>query len=77
VRKRVRRKWHSLPKLIAMMSGIIVLAGIVLLGIAVLGFFGYFDISLLLQNRYLSIFATAIVVIGLLDVLSAIIIARW
>jgi hypothetical protein len=51
--------------------------GIFLLGTAALAVTEYLDISLLLENKYLLVFAVAIVVVGLLDTFSAIIIARW
>lgn len=66
-----------MPKLVAMIGGFLILAGIILLGVAALALFGYLDVGMLLERKYLLTFAIAIVVIGLLDTFSAIIIARW
>jgi len=71
------RRWQGLPKLVAMIGGFLILAGIILLGVAALALFGYLDVGMLLERKYLLTFAIAIVVIGLLDTFSAIIIARW
>lgn len=73
----VGRKWQSLPKLVAITGGLLIMLGIFLLGTAALAVTEYLDISLLLENKYLLVFAVAIVVVGLLDTFSAIIIARW
>lgn len=67
----------GLRQLVAMMGGFMIFIGIVLLGIAFLGFFGYFNVNILLERKYLLIFALALVVAGLLDFLTAIIMARW
>lgn len=60
-----------------MIGGFLILTGIILLGIAALAFFGYLNVGMLLERRYLLIFAVAMVAVGLLDIFSAIIIARW
>jgi len=60
-----------------MISGFLILIGMILLGMAVLSLFGYLNVGLLLERKYLLMFATAMVVVGLLDTFSAIIIARW
>jgi len=51
--------------------------GIILLGIAALALFGYLNVDLFLERKYLLIFAIAMIVVGLLDTFSAVIIARW
>lgn len=71
------RKWQGLPKLAAVIGGFLILVGITLLGIAVLSLFGYLNVGILLERKYLLTFAFAMVVVGLLDTFSAIIIARW
>jgi hypothetical protein len=73
----LRRKWRGLSKLVAMVGGFLILIGIILLGAAVLALFGYYDASMLLQNKYLLTFALAMVAVGILDTFSAIIMARW
>jgi len=73
----LRRKWQGLPRLVAMMGGFLVLVGIILLGIAALSFFGYLNVGMLLERKYLLTFALVMVAVGLLDTFSAIIIARW
>jgi hypothetical protein len=60
-----------------MVGGFLILLGIILLGIAILAFFGYLDVSVLLIKKYLLLFAIVMVSIGLLDIFSAIITARW
>lgn len=75
--KTLSSKRKGLRKLVAMMGGFMIFIGIVLLGIAFLGFFGYFNVSILLERKYLLIFAFAMVIVGLLDSLTAIIMARW
>ncbi|MEM2119202.1 MAG: hypothetical protein QW840_03645 [Candidatus Bathyarchaeia archaeon] len=69
-----KRKIH---KLVAVVGGFIILAGMVLLGIAALSFFGYVDVGTLLRERYVLTFAFMIAFVGLLDTFAAIIIARW
>ena len=66
-----------MPKLVAMIGGFLILVGIILLGIAALALFGYLNVGMLLENKYLLIFALVMVVVGLLDTFSAIVIARW
>jgi len=73
----LRRRWQSLPKLVAMIGGFLILTGIILLGIAALSLFGYLNVGMLLERKYLLTFALAMVVAGLLDTFSAVIIARW
>jgi len=73
----LRRKWQGLPKLVAMLGGFLILMGIILLGIAFLAFFGYLNVGMLLERKYLLTFAIAMVAVGLLDTFLAIIIARW
>lgn len=53
------------------------MAGIVLLGVAALAAIGFVNIGVLLENKYLLTFALLIVMAGLVDVFSAVIIARW
>lgn len=60
-----------------MISGFLILIGIILLGVAFLALFGYLNVGSLLEGKHLSMFAIAMVVVGLLDTLMAIIIARW
>jgi len=70
-------KRQGLPKLVAIIGGLLILMGIILLGIAALALFGYLNVGMLLENKYLLIFALVMVVVGLLDTFSAIVIARW
>jgi hypothetical protein len=44
---------------------------------SILSLFGFFDVGVLLERKYLLMFAIAMVVVGLLDAFSAVIIARW
>jgi hypothetical protein len=67
----------SLPKLVAVLGGFMIMAGIILLGLAALAVIGYFDVGMLLERKYLLTLAVLMVAVGLLDTFSAIIIARW
>ena len=60
-----------------MIGGFLVLIGVILLGIAVLALFGYLNVGMLLEGKYLILFAVAMVVVGLLDTFLAIVLARW
>jgi len=51
--------------------------GAILLGIAALSLSGHLNVGMLLERKYLLMFALAMVVTGVLDTFSAIIIARW
>lgn len=73
----MQRRWLGLPKLVAMIGGFLILAGTVLLGLAALALAGYLNVSILLERKYVLTFAIAMVLIGLLDTFSAIVIARW
>jgi hypothetical protein len=54
-----------------------VLAGIVLLGIAVLATSGFYDVGLLLERKFLLPFALLMVAVGFIDTLAAIVLTRW
>jgi len=73
----LQRRWQSLPKLVAIIGGFLILTGIILFGLAALSLFGYLNVGMLLERKYLLTFALAMVVAGLLDTFSAVIIARW
>jgi len=73
----LRFRWRHLPKLVAIIGGFLVLVGVILLGIAVLSLFGFFKVGMLLERKYLLVFSFGMVIVGLLDALSAIIIGRW
>lgn len=60
-----------------MIGGFLIFAGIILLGIAVMGSLSYLNIGMLLENKYLPMFAIAIVALGLFDTIAAVVIARW
>ena len=63
--------------MVAMTGGILIFLGIILLGIAILALFGYFNIGMVLERKILLTFAVAMVVVGFLDTFAAMIIARW
>ncbi|NWF86344.1 hypothetical protein HXY32_00780 [Candidatus Bathyarchaeota archaeon] len=75
--KNLNRKRRSLSKIVAMIGGFLLLAGIFLLGLAVLAFLGYFNAGMLLEDKYFLIFDMAMIAIGLLDVIAAVVMARW
>lgn len=54
-----------------------ILAGIMLLGIAILAASGFLNVGLILERKYLLTFALPMVVVGLFDTFAAIILARW
>jgi hypothetical protein len=65
------------PKLVAMIGGLLILIGIVLMGMAALAVLGFLDVGMLLGRRNLLTFALAMIAAGLLDTCAAVIIARW
>jgi len=73
----LHHKGKSLPKLVAVIGGFLIFMGIILLGIAALALIGFLNVGMLLERKYLLVFALAMVVVGLLDTFSAIILARW
>jgi len=75
--KNLSRKGQRLTKITAIIGGFLILAGIILLGVAVLASLGYLNTGVLLENKYLAMFAVAMVAIGLLDTIAAVVIARW
>lgn len=58
-------------------GGFMIMAGTVLLGIAALAVIGYLNVGMLLESKYLLMLAILLVVVGVLDTFSAIIVARW
>lgn len=75
--KNLSRKGQGFSRLVAVIGGFLILAGIVFLGIAVLATLGYLNVGIFLENKYLSMFAIAMVIVGLLDTFTAVVIARW
>jgi len=73
----LRYKWRGFPKLVAVVGGFLMLIGIVLFGIAVLAFFGYLNVGLLVERKYLLMSAITMVAVGLLDAFAAVVVARW
>jgi hypothetical protein len=71
------QKGRGFSKVVAMIGGFLIFVGIILLGIAVMGSLSYLNIGMLLDNKYLPMFAIAIVALGLFDTIAAVVIARW
>jgi hypothetical protein len=71
------RRQRVLTKLVPIAGGLLIMAGIILLGVAALAAIGFVNIGVMLENKYLLTFALLMVMAGLVDVFSAIIIARW
>ena len=71
----LRRK--RLRKLVALASGFLIISGLVFLGLAALSSLGFLDIGNLLENRHVLLFALAVVLVGVFDMLSAIVMAYW
>lgn len=70
-------KLHGLAKFVVIVGGFLILAGIVLMGISALAFFGFVDAGLILEKKYVFAFSLMIMGIGLLDSFSAVVISRW
>jgi len=66
-----------LQELVAMVGGMLILAGMILFGMSALAISGYLEMGIILESKYLLVFAIAAVTIGLLDIFAAVIIARW
>ena len=66
-----------MPKLVVIVGGFMIMAGIVLLGMAALAVIGYLNVGMLLESKYLLMLAILLVAVGVLDTFSAIIVARW
>lgn len=60
-----------------MIGGLLIFAGIILLGVAVMASLGYLNVGMLLENKYLLMFAIGIVAVGLFDTIAAVVVARW
>lgn len=73
----MRSRLSGLPKLVAIAGGFMIVAGTILLGMAALAVIGQLDVGIILEKKYLPTLATLMIVVGLLDTLSAIVIARW
>jgi hypothetical protein len=71
------RGLSGLPKLVVIVGGFMILAGIVLLGMAALAVIGHLNVGMLLESKYLLMLAILLVAVGVLDTFSAIIVARW
>ena len=71
------RKLSRTQKLVAVAGGFMILAGVVLLGMAALAATGFLHAELLLENKFLLTFSLLMVSVGLFDTFAAIIIARW
>jgi len=70
-------KRKRLRKLAALASGFLIISGLVFLGLAALSSLGFLDIGNLLENRHVLLFALAVVLVGVFDMLSAIVMAYW
>lgn len=77
MRRNPFRNWRGLRKFVAAVGGFMILVGVVLFGIAVLASSGFLNVGVLLERKYLLIFAVLAVSVGLFDAIAAIVIARW
>lgn len=75
--ERLHNRRSGFLKLVAMTGGLLILIGIVLLGLAALAFSGFLDARMLLEGKYFLTFALAMVAVGLLDTVAAVVISRW
>lgn len=58
------------------LGGFLIFVGIMMIGVFVLVFFGFVDVSILESEKYRILFLGALLTIGLLDLLSGIILRR-
>jgi hypothetical protein len=65
------------PKIVAMIGGLLILIGVVLIGLSALAISGFLNVGILLERKNVITLAFAMVVAGLLDTCTAVIIARW
>jgi len=75
--KRSIGKRRDVRKLVASMGGFMILAGVMLLGVAVIASTGFLNAGLMFDRKYVSTFTVVIMLVGLFDILAAVIIARW
>ena len=54
-----------------------ILVGVVLFGIAILASSGFLNVGLMLEGKYLMVFASLVLLVGLFDTFAAFVIARW
>ena len=59
------------------MGGFMILAGVMLLGVAVLSSTGFLNAGLMFERKYVLTFAILIMLIGLFDTFAALVLARW
>lgn len=69
-------KPRKLGRIAAAIGGFLIMMGIVMIGVFVLVSFDVFDIETFLSSEYLILFMTALLIIGVLDLVSAIILLR-
>lgn len=74
---KLRVNRSALPKFVAIVGGFLILAGIIVLGLSALALFGFLDVGLLLEQKYVLAFGFMVTGVGLLDLFSAVIISRW
>jgi len=67
---------HRLSKAAVALGGFLILVGITMIGVFALVFSGIVDISVL-RKEYQMLFLWVLLVIGVLDVVSGIILRRW
>jgi hypothetical protein len=77
LRRRLVKKWRRLRKLVAPVGGFMILAGVILLGFAVLASSGFLNVGLMFERKYVLTFTILIALIGLFDTFAALVIARW
>ena len=73
----MQNKPQHLSDLSAIVGGLLISMGIVMLGASMLSLFGFLDVGMLLESKYVLFFAVSVFAIGLLDVFSAVVISRW
>jgi hydrogenase-4 membrane subunit HyfE len=77
LKKSLIQKRPELHKLVAIVGGLLMLAGIIILGMAILAVSGFLNVGLLLDRKHLLMFALGILLLGLFDIVAAVVISRW
>jgi hypothetical protein len=70
--------WNTqlLSRFAVALGGFLIFVGIIMIGVLILVFFGFFDVGVLESEKYRAIFLGALLAIGLLDLMSGIILRR-
>lgn len=74
-RKPMTKNPRRLSKVAAALGGLLIMTGVVMIGIFALALFGILDISVFMDTKYLLLLTLVLLMIGIIDVVSGIILA--